>query len=277
MFIYKCPFPKKTCIFRKNVLYYIDEGVRKMFGRKKQEIQAEAPVGLADLHCHILAGVDDGARDDEQMFDLMKLEYDCGVRYLCFTPHYNPALFEPKPLEIAASFEKAKIFAAENLPDMQLFLGNEVFMRPDTIDRLRDHSCKPLGDSRVVLTEFHPTTSYADMRMYVVKLLSNGKLPLLAHIERYDNLNDMRDIEELKSLGVRFQINTEVFDSTRRKLIIRLVESGMIDVVADDRHSRHRGEPNLAVSYSFVAQRFGEAAAQALFIHRPLNILNISR
>ena len=252
-----------------------------LFGKKQDKKQhrdepIEIPAGLCDLHCHILAGVDDGAPDDEHMFDLIGYEYECGVRHLCFTPHYNPALFEPKPEKIAESFEKAKQFCAENLPDINPYLGNEVFMRPDTVDRLRDRSCKPLGDSRVVLTEFHPTTPYSDMRMYVVKLLSGGKIPLLAHIERYDRLTEPEDIMELKSLGVKFQINTEAFDCQKKKLIFRLVEEGLIDAVADDRHSRHRGEPNLAETYEFVAKKFGLRAAEALFIRRPLNILNIS-
>lgn len=250
-------------------------GVGKMiFGKKKRE-PAEAPIGLVDLHCHILAGVDDGAQDDEQMFDLIRLEYDCGVRTICFTPHFNPALFEPRPEKIAESFKKARDFAKDNLPDMELFLGNEVFMRPDTIDRLRDKSCKPLGDSRVVLTEFHPTVSFTDMRLYAVKLLSNAKVPLIAHIERYDRLESFEQIEELKSLGVKLQINTEAFDSKKSRFISSLINRGEIDVIADDRHSRHRGEPNLGESYGFVAQKFGKAAADALFMRRPLSILNM--
>lgn len=250
-----------------------------MLFSKKQKFTApaEPPVGLCDLHCHILAGVDDGARDEEQMFELMRLEYKFGVRYLCFTPHYNPALFEPRPQKIAESFARAKAFAKTELPDLSLFLGNEVFVRPDTVDRLLDGSCKPLGDSNVVLTEFHPTTSYSDMRMYAVKLLSIGKTPLFAHIERYDKLTEPDDIYELKSLGVKFQINTKAFTSSHRKLISKLVEQGAIDAVADDRHSLTRGDPPLNDTYLMVCQKFGEAAAKALFIRRPLSILNISQ
>ncbi len=245
-----------------------------LFG-KKPKAPAEAPVGLVDLHCHILAGVDDGAHSDEQMFDLIRLEYSCGVRHLCFTPHFNPALFEPKPDKIAESYAKARAFVQTNFEDMNLYLGNEVFMRPDTVERLRDKSCKPLGDSRVVLSEFHPTTSYSEIRMQTVKLLSIGRTPLIAHIERYDKLNDIDEIYELKSLGAKLQINTEAFLSQKKKLISKLVEQGAIDVVADDRHSRERGEPDLKASYIYVAEKFGEAAANALFIRRPLNILNM--
>ncbi len=249
-----------------------------LFGKRKNASAEppEVPAGLCNLHCHILFGVDDGAKTEEQMYELIKTEYSFGVRYLCFTPHYNPALFEPDPEGIRSAFELAKSYVATNYADMRLFLGNEVFMRPDTLDRLRDGSCKPLGDSRTVLTEFHPSTSYDEMRRYTVGLIGQGYTPLFAHIERYDKLDDIDDIYELKSLGVKLQINTAAFESSRRKLISRLVEQGAIDVISDDRHNRTRGDPPISECYAYVCEHFGEHAAHALFIHRPMGILNIS-
>ena len=245
-----------------------------LFGkRKRRDGPTELPAGLCNLHSHILFGVDDGAKTEEQMYELIKLEYSFGVRHLCFTPHYNPALFEPKPRQIAESFDLAKKFVQENLPDMKLYLGNEVFMRPDTIDRLRDGSCKPLGDSNTVLTEFHPTTSWDDIRMYTVKLLGNGYIPLLAHIERYDKLDDPDNIYELKSLGAYLQINTAAFETSRRKLVTKLLEQGAVDVVSDDRHNETRGDPPISESCSFIAERFGYPAAEAVFVRRPLRLL----
>lgn len=247
-----------------------------IFGHKNKTSDIPAPIGLVDLHCHILAGVDDGAQSDEQMYDLMRLEYGCGVRHLCFTPHFNPALFPPKPDKIAESYRKAQIFARDNFPDLNLYLGNEIFARPDTMERLRDASCKPLGDSKTVLVEFRPTESCADIRLHAVKLLSNGYSPLLAHIERYDHFEDLDVILELRSLGAKFQVNTEAFFGRRKKFIAKLAEQGLIDVVADDRHGRELGAPDLAETYTFVAQKFGIHAAEALFKGRPLSILNIS-
>lgn len=247
-----------------------------LFGKKRSKGPITVPAGLVDLHSHILFGVDDGARTEEQMYDLIKLEHSFGVRHLCFTPHYNPALFKPNPVQISESFSLAQKFVRENLPDMNLYLGNEVFMRPNTIERLMAGSCKPIGDTNVVLTEFHPSTSYQDIRLYTVKLLGQGYTPLFAHIERYDHLNDLDDIYELKSLGVKFQINTEAFSSQRKKLITNLIEQGLIDAVADDRHNSHRGDPAMSECYVLVEQKFGRHAAEALFIRRPLNILNIS-
>lgn len=246
-----------------------------LFKKKKHEGEAlvEVPTGLCNLHCHILYGVDDGAKTEEQMYELIRLEYSFGVRHLCFTPHYNPALFKPCPDKIQKSYAEAQAYVRENLPDLNLYLGNEVFMRPDTIDRLRNGSCRTLGGSDTVLTEFHPTTSWDDIRMYCVKLLGQGYKPLMAHIERYDHFSDIDNVYELKNLGVRFQINTAAFETPRKKFITKLLEQGLVDVVSDDRHNLTRGNPSIAESYRYISERFGKRASEALFIHRPTNIL----
>ena len=248
-----------------------------LFGKKRPKDPITVPAGLVNLHSHILFGVDDGAKTEEQMYDLIRLEYSHGVRHLCFTPHYNPAIFTPNPAQIADSYWLAQKFVRENLPNLSLYLGNEVFMRPDTVDRLKDGSCRPLGDTNVVLAEFHPSTGYQDIRLYAVKLLGEGYTPLFAHIERYDRLEHLDDFYELKDLGVKFQINTRAFLLPRKKLVSKLIERGLIDVIADDRHSRVRGDPPLPECYALVEEKFGGAASEALFIRRPLNILNISQ
>ena len=49
--------------------------------------------GFTDIHCHMLSGTDDGARDDAVMFDMLEAAYVGGTRCICLTPHFNPMLF----------------------------------------------------------------------------------------------------------------------------------------------------------------------------------------
>ena len=50
-----------------------------LFGkRKRRDEPTELPAGLCNLHSHILFGVDDGAKTEEQMYELIKLEYSFG-------------------------------------------------------------------------------------------------------------------------------------------------------------------------------------------------------
>ena len=42
-----------------------------------------------DVHCHIIPGVDDGAKDMKTAMELLRMEYDDGVRRIIVTPHFR--------------------------------------------------------------------------------------------------------------------------------------------------------------------------------------------
>ena len=44
---------------------------------------------MTDLHCHILPGIDDGAKDVSVSLELLRKEYEDGVRNIAFTSHFN--------------------------------------------------------------------------------------------------------------------------------------------------------------------------------------------
>lgn len=44
---------------------------------------------LVDLHCHILPGIDDGARDLNISMALLRKEIQDGVAGIVFTPHFH--------------------------------------------------------------------------------------------------------------------------------------------------------------------------------------------
>ncbi|MEG0020359.1 MAG: CpsB/CapC family capsule biosynthesis tyrosine phosphatase, partial [Oscillospiraceae bacterium] len=44
---------------------------------------------MIDLHCHILPGVDDGARNPLDSLQLLELQKQQGIDGVVFTPHFN--------------------------------------------------------------------------------------------------------------------------------------------------------------------------------------------
>ena len=44
---------------------------------------------MTDLHCHILPGMDDGAKDTAVSLELLRREYEDGVRNIAFTSHFR--------------------------------------------------------------------------------------------------------------------------------------------------------------------------------------------
>ena len=44
---------------------------------------------MTDLHCHILPGIDDGAKTVEDSIEILKMELEQGVNSVVFTPHFD--------------------------------------------------------------------------------------------------------------------------------------------------------------------------------------------
>lgn len=231
---------------------------------------------LADIHCHALWGVDDGARSSDETHAMIKALYDEGVRTICFTPHYNPRLFRPEPEAEERHFSDTVLWAKEVYPDLKLYLGAEYFAYRGGVEKFVSGECRTLGGTNRILTEFYPTEDPSVIRSSVAELLSAGYRPLIAHVERYEKLSE-KDIAELRDMGASVQVNaTSVTgeNGVRTKLkVMKLIKHGLVDVVADDCHRIDRHKPGLAAAYAAVCRKFGESTAQKLFYKNPISIL----
>lgn len=58
----------------------------------------------ADIHCHIIPGVDDGAKDMKTALELLRMEYEDGVRLVIVTPHFRRGMFETSQKTISRQF-----------------------------------------------------------------------------------------------------------------------------------------------------------------------------
>ncbi len=234
--------------------------------------------GYADLHCHILSGVDDGADSIKTTREMLRLAYETGTRYLCATPHYSPIYFRPCPEKNAEAFAELRSYAARYYPTLQLFLGNELYYHADCLEALREGRCRTLGGGTFVLVEFSPSESYFALRTGLLRLCSSGYRPLLAHAERYRCLNSHLDrVQELRSAGVRIQVNAADILG-KNGLRMKMVTSGLLrhrlaDVVASDAHDVLKRDPVLRDCALMIEKKYGAEYAESLFLRYPKKIL----
>ena len=87
---------------------------------------------MTDLHCHILPGMDDGAKDTAVSLELLHREYEDGVRNIAFTSHFNSerTTVDAFTAKRQAAFEQLTA-ALEGQPmQFDFKLGAEVFFSP---------------------------------------------------------------------------------------------------------------------------------------------------
>lgn len=214
---------------------------------------------FADIHCHALYGVDDGAKDEATMQKMLDAEYEDGVRYLCFTPHYHPGYYGSNEGRAEQAFSRAVEYCAK-YPDLRLLLANELHYAPECISWLKAKLGRRVGHTRYVLVDF----SEAESRTVIVKglsrLISSGYIPILAHAERYKQLNTAT-VKTLKQDGILVQINAGScfgdFGIRARLQAKSMLTKKLVDFVSSDAHNLTDRAPQLQKGYRYIAKKYG--------------------
>ena len=246
-----------------------------MFGFKKKGPQL---TGLWDIHCHLVPGVDDGAADLRASMALLEAEYRDGVRNIIVTPHNRLHMFENEEADILAAYEQFRQAAKAAYPDLALYLGCELHQRSEMVDMIRAREQFRLAGGNCVLLEFSTWDDARRIRKRVYTLAANGYTPIVAHVERYQNLtSDMALAEDLVGLGAYLQVNADSLlgkdGMAARRFSHRLLEQGLLHFVGSDAHDLKYRPPRLGVCAAYLARQYGEECPRRLLIENPKEII----
>ena len=230
---------------------------------------------FADIHTHILFGVDDGPDDQETSRRMIDLAYAEGTRLICCTPHYHPGYFGKNSESAALAFAALQEYAADRYPDLRLFLANEVRYTPGAGSWVREGLCRCLADG-VPLVDFLYDAEKNEILFAMRELLSSGYRPVLAHVERYTNLKK-KDVAALRDSGVMMQVNSASLlpgaPQGRTARAEKLLSAGLVDFVSSDTHDPHHRPPMMKKSYERIKKRYGSAYADAIFYRNAVKLL----
>jgi len=242
---------------------------------RKKYIQKSEP-GFIDLHCHILHGVDDGAKDLQQALNMLKLAYKEGIREIVVTPHYRKTVFENSVKLLQERLGQLKEEAKE-LQGLTLTLGCEIYYSHESIPLLLKGEIPTIAGSRYILVEFSPFAEYKDIKNGLQNMILNGYRPILAHAERYDNLCELEKIRNLTDMGVYLQINAGgilgEFGQEEKRRCKKLLRYQLVHVAATDAHGDSERTPAIKKCFRFIERKYGVEYAKALFIYNPEKIL----
>ena len=234
----------------------------------------------ADIHCHILPYVDDGAETASVSEELVEMLYSQGVRTVCCTPHLRRGMFETPDEAIKEQFEKLKerAIAADFPEEISFFLSREYHADRLLLGALEQGTVIPYGESNNILLEFSNSHPLSDIHWFIRTVLDAGFRPLIAHVERYRLFEgDTAAIKELIGMGARLQSNcSSVLGREGRRQqswCKKLLKNQLIHVVASDGHDPEDRPPEMDAAASYITRKFGEVYAEQLLCTNPLNIL----
>lgn len=234
--------------------------------------------GFIDIHCHLLFGLDDGAASIETSLAMARLAADDGIEHILCTPHITPGIYDNAGSGIAAALSVLREAIAAAAIPVELGIGADVHMAPNLQAGLRSGSIPTLAGSRYFLFEPPHHVLPPRMEQLLATLLEAGYVPILTHPERLSWVEQHYDlIVRLSAMGIPMQVTagsiTGRFGPRIRALAERMLDDGLVDLVATDAHNITSRPPQLSAAHALVAARLGDIEADAMVRSRPAAIL----
>jgi protein-tyrosine phosphatase len=229
---------------------------------------------MIDIHCHILPGVDDGAADLSTALAMARMAVEDGVRTIVCTPHIMPGVYDNRPADIRAAVKRFAEACGEAGLSLQLLAGSDAHIRPDFVAALNTDRVQTIGGGRYVLFEPPHTVAPPRLEESLFDISVSGWVPILTHPERFAWMEERYDIlPGLVEAGVLMQVTAGslvgVFGEGPRRLAERMLEDGLVHVVASDGHNTRRRNPRLAAAYERCRELMGDEEARHLVATRP--------
>ena len=245
--------------------------------------------GFVDLHCHWIAGIDDGVRSPSDGVELLRRLRAIGFELVVATPHMRPSMFEndKRALEQAFASMCLDIASEPDLPDVHLssehFLDDIVFARLVKGHGLPYPDLRPAGASgdvrRSVLVELHPQVFPVQLQRRFFDLGRVGLRPVLAHPERYQPVwKDDACLDPLLDAGAVLLLDVCAlvgkYGRASRKAAEKLLDEEAYEAACSDAH-RPEDAGVVAEAIEALERRVGPKETTRLLRDGPRGILGL--
>lgn len=214
---------------------------------------------FADIHCHLLPGIDDGARNWEDTLAMARLAVDDGTTKIIATPHQLGSWSENRGEAIRALVgECNERLVAAKIP-LSVCAGGEIRIEPGLIEKLVTGELVTLGDHRRhVLLEL-PHELYFPIDVLMNDLAARRISVVLAHPERNEGLLRQPDLAvDLVNGGCLMQLTAGslcgAMGSHFEDMAVWMVTEGLVHLVATDAHSPRTRRPQLGRAYERICE-----------------------
>jgi len=216
-------------------------------------------IPIVDMHCHLLAGMDDGPKEMAESLEMCAMLAGQGVGAVHALAHQNEHYPAVKPEGIRSAIELLKNEVRNKRIPVAVFAGAEVMVHPTTLQSVDQGQYLTIGDGGKFMLIELPHAVFIDLREIVSGLMARNIRPILAHPEQVQELLfSERMAEDLIRLGCLFQLSTGnvMMPMSRRhaQAIKAWVQRGFVHVLGSDGHSPTRRPPLLADAAKIIAQ-----------------------
>jgi len=235
---------------------------------------------MIDLHCHLLPGIDDGAKTMDDALEMVRLAIENGIHKVVATPHITPGHYDNDIHSITDVFNRFSNTVKQHHLDFELAMAAEIRLDPNILVMFETDTLPYLGEldgMKVMLLEFpHETIPLGAFDM-VKWLVRQGVLPVIAHPERNKSvIKDYKIIKPFVDSGCLLQITAAsiqgIFGSAPKNTGKKLLKSGWVSIIASDAHNHTTRLPELEPGRRAAEKIVGEDQSWEMVKNMPAKI-----
>ena len=234
---------------------------------------------MIDIHSHLLYGIDDGSKSIEDSVDIIRDLSEIGYTDIILTPHYisHSKYSSPKDNNLILLNSLKDALNMQNI-NVNLYLGNEIYINHHISDLLESGEISSLNDSKYLLIELPMNGEYDYIDVFE-DLIYDGYKIILAHPERYHSFQrDFDKIYELEEIGVYFQCNIESilgsYGKGAVKMVKRMFKEKKVSFLATDIHHKKRDYVKFDRAKRKIRKYLSSSELDELLIKNPSMIIN---
>lgn len=232
-----------------------------------------------DIHCHCLAGVDDGPTTKAEALALCRGLVEDGISTVIATPHQ---LGQFSGCNEAAQIREAVLCLNEELKSNDIALtvmpGGDVRVDERICQLLVADKILTLADGgRYILLEL-PQEVFIDIAPLLVELASLGVQAIISHPERHFAFAKhpqilLKWLKHSAHLQITAGSLLGEFGSAAQRAGWHFLSLGWASFVATDSHNLDGRRPCMKTVFKHISIKLGEATARRVCVENPLRVL----
>lgn len=225
-------------------------------------------MGLIDLHCHILPGVDDGSKDMEMSLEMARVAVKQGISHILVTPHHMDGMYLNHKQDVIAKTDafQAALDAAE-IP-LTVFPGQEVHLTGELLKALDADDILFMDEGgRYLLLELPHSGIPEYTEDMIFELQARGITPVIAHPERNHGFQKDPDrLYDFVEMGCLTQLTSSsylgIFGDSVKNLTAKIINANLGFAFSSDAHNFEGRRFLMDAAFDKLVDQVGEQGAQ---------------
>lgn len=224
---------------------------------------------MIDLHCHILPGVDDGAKNMEDSMDMARTAVEEGITHILATPHYKNGHWDIVKEDILPLVDEVQAeLDARGIP-LTIFPGQEVRINGELMEDIESDDIQFIDEgNQYVLIEFPTSSIPAYTESLFFELQRSGVTPIIVHPERnHAVLKDPNILLPFVERGALAQLTaasyTGGFGKEIQQVSTKLIEADLVHFIASDAHNVKSRSFHMRAAFDRLEKEYGKNKVEA--------------